>query len=163
MEPEQFGWILPVFWVLLQCEGWDVYYQVGIFSVCFCHPRSSPLGLIWLKCSRGRVLVTLVCWIKPRLPAGIPTSSSGWNPSSRGTHHRPSALPTHSGSPLLSTMSRDTPRWDLQPFPSQVPFPYNQVFSSQVSSDYQGIQTCKLKSLHFLKTSVLLNWFGVKG
>lgn len=48
------------------------------------------------------------------------------------------------------------------PLPSPISLT-TQVFSSQVSSDYQGIQTCKLKSLHFLKTSVLLNWFGVKG
>lgn len=152
MEPELFGWFLPVFWVLSQQEGWVVYYQVGIFSVGFCHPRSSPLGLIWLKGSVERVLVTLVCWIKPHLPAGTPSFPSSWNPSSHGT-------------PPQAFSSARTPRFFLLKYPEQrqatvglptfppcqVTFPYNQVFSSQVSSDYQGIPTCKLKSLPFLK------------
>lgn len=163
MEPELFGCFLPVFWVLSQHEGRDVYYQVGIFSVGFCHSCSSPLGLIWLKGSVERVLVTLVCWIKPRLPAGTPSFPSSWNPSFHGTPPQAfSPAPTPRFFPLKYPEQRH-PTVGLPTFPPcQVTFPYNQVFSSQVRW-LPGNTNLQVKKPAFSETSVLLKWFGVGG
>lgn len=158
-DPELSGWILLVSWVLSQHEGWDVYYQVGVFSVDSCHPRSGPLGLIWLKCSIRES--TLACWFKPGSQQVCPPFPPA------GTLF-PCTLPQASarpppGPPPASTMSRDTPRWDFQPVPLPGHISLQPSFLLPSKQWLPGNTNLQVKKPTFSETSVILKWFGVRG